>query len=74
VKLLEIPPTTIGAAAALLTYYVDVIAAQAEEVFPGLDVISRRLDSMSIDEPTKDFAYLMVRNVATALSSMAARE
>jgi hypothetical protein len=62
VKLLEISPTTIVGAAALLTYYVEVIATpQAEEVFPDLDVIGRQL-------PTRDFGYLIVRNVATALN------
>jgi hypothetical protein len=38
VKLLEIPPTTIAGAAALLTYYVDVVTtAQPDAVFPELD-------------------------------------
>lgn len=40
VKLLEMPPTTIVGAAALLNYHIDVIATtQVEEVFPDLDVI-----------------------------------
>jgi hypothetical protein len=70
VKLLETQPTTITGSAALLTYYVDVIATmQAEVIFPDLDVIARLLDSKSADEPSRDFGHLIVRNVAAALSS-----
>jgi hypothetical protein len=68
-KLLETRPTTIAGAAALLTYYVDAIATTPTEViFPDLDVIGRQLEFKSND----DFGYLIVRNVATALSNMAA--
>jgi hypothetical protein len=70
VKLLQIRPTTIVGAAALLTYYVDVIATpQAEVVFPDLDVMGPLLNSTSTDEPKRDFGYLIVRNVAAALST-----
>jgi hypothetical protein len=72
-KLLETRPTTIAGAAALLTYYVDVVATtQAEVIFPKADVIGRRLDSKLTDELRQNFGYLIVRNVATALSNMAA--
>jgi hypothetical protein len=44
VKLLETQPTTIFGAAALLTYYADVISTkQAEMIFPELDVNGRLL-------------------------------
>jgi hypothetical protein len=73
VKLLETQPTTIAGAAALLTYYVDVTATtRAEVIFPDLDMIDRLLESTSTDEPRRDFGYLIVRNVATALSNMTA--
>ena len=73
VKLLEIHPTTIAGAAALLSYYVDAVTTtQPEIVFPELDGNSRPLESKSIDEPRRDFAYFIIRNVATALSKMAA--
>jgi len=73
VKLLETRPTTIAGAAALLTYYVDVTATtRAEVIFPDLDMLDRLLESRSIDEPRRDFGYLIVRNVATALSNMTA--
>jgi hypothetical protein len=72
VKLLETQPTTIAGAAALLTYYVDAVATtQPEVVFPELDRNGRPFESKSIDEP-RDFAYFIVRNVAAALSNMAA--
>jgi hypothetical protein len=72
VKLLEIPPTTIAGAAALLTYYVDVLrTTQPELAFPELDGSGRPFESESIDELSRDFGYFMVRNVAKALSSMA---
>jgi hypothetical protein len=75
VKLLETQPTTIAGAAALLTYYADVIRTkQPEVVFPELDGNGRRLESESIDEPRRDFGYFIVRNVAAALSNMAAAE
>ena len=75
VKLLEIQPTTIAGAAALLTHYVDVVTtAQPEVVFPELDVNGRLFESKSINEPRKDFLYFLVRNVAAALSKMAAAE
>ena len=73
VKLLETRPTTIAGAAALLAYYVDVTATtRAEVIFPDLDMLDRLLESRSIDEPRRDFGYLIVRNVATALSNMTA--
>jgi len=72
-KLLETRPTTIAGAAALLTYYVDVTATtRAEVIFPDLDMLDPLLESRSIDEPRRDFGYLIVQNVATALSNMAA--
>jgi hypothetical protein len=72
-KLLETRPTTIAGATALLTYYVDAIATTpAEVIFPDLDVIGRQLESKSNDESRRDFGYLIVRNVATALSNMVA--
>jgi len=64
VELLESQPTTIAGAAALLTYYVDLVAtAQPEVAFP-------ELESKSIDEPRRDFAYFIIRNVAAALRNM----
>jgi hypothetical protein len=75
VKLLEIQPRTIAGAAALLNYYVDVITTELPEVvFPELDVNGRLFVSKSINEPRKDFLYFLVRNVAAALSNMAAAE
>ena len=71
-KLLETQPTTVAGAAALLTYYVDAVTTtQPEVVFPELDGNGRPFESRSIDEP-RDFAYFIVRNVAAALSNMAA--
>jgi hypothetical protein len=72
-KLLETQPTTIAGAAALLTYYVDAVTtAQPEVVFPELDANGRPFESTSIDVPRRDFVYFIVRNVAAALSKMAA--
>jgi hypothetical protein len=72
-KLLETQPTTIAGAAALLTYYVDAVTTtQPEVVFPELDGNGRPFESKLIEEPRRDFAYFIVRNVATALSNMAA--
>jgi hypothetical protein len=72
VKLLETQPTTIAGAAALLSYYVDAVTTtQPEVVFPELDGQGRPFESKSIDEPRRDFAYFIVRNVAVALSDMA---
>ena len=72
VKLLETQPTTIAGAAALLNYYVDAVTTtQPEIVFPELDGNSRPLESKSIDEPRRDFAYFIIRNVAALLSNMA---
>ena len=72
VKLLETQPTTIAGAAALLSYYVDAVTTtQPEVVFPELDGHGRPFESKSIDEPRRDFAYFIVRNVAAVLSSMA---
>ena len=73
VKLLETRPTTIAGAAALLAYYVDVTATtRAEVIFPDLEMIDRLPESRWIDEPSRDFGYLIVRNVATALSNITA--
>ena len=73
VKLLETRPTTIAGAAALLAYYVDVTATtRAEVIFPDLEMIDRLPESRWIDEPRRDFGYLIVRNVATALSNITA--
>jgi hypothetical protein len=70
-KLLEPKPTTIDGAAALLTYYLGVITTKQPEVaFPELD--GRLFESKSNDEPTRDFGYFIVRNVAAALSDLAA--
>ena len=75
VKLLELQPTTVAGAAALLTYYADVIATkQPEVVFPELDINGRILETESIDEPRGDFGYFVIRKVAAALSHMAAAE
>ena len=72
VKLLETQPTTIAGAAALLNYYVDAVTTtQPEVVFPELDGNGRPFASKSTDEPRRDFAYFIVRNVAAALSNMA---
>ena len=72
VKLLKTQPTTIAGAAALLSYYVDAVTTtQSEVVFPELDGNGRPFESKSIDEPRRDFAYFIVRNVAAVLSSMA---
>ena len=72
VKLLETQPTTIAGAAALLTYYVDVVTTtQPEVVFPELDGNGWPFESKSIDEPRRDFVYFIVRNLAAALSNMA---
>jgi hypothetical protein len=72
VKLLETQPTTIAGAAALLTYYVDAVTTtQPEVVFPELDVNGLPFEYKSIDEPRRDFAYFIIRNVAAALSNMA---
>jgi hypothetical protein len=72
VKLLDTQPTTIAGAAALLSYYVDAVTTtQPEVVFPELDGHGRPFESKSIDEPRRDFAYFIVRNVAAALSDMA---
>jgi len=73
VKLLETQPTTIAGAVAFLTYYVDAVTTtQPEVVFPALDGNGRPLESKSIDEPRRDFAYFLIRNIAAALSNMAA--
>jgi hypothetical protein len=72
-KLLEPQPATIDGAAALLTYYVGVLTTkQPEVVFPELDGNGRLFESNSTDEPWRDFGYFIVRNVAAALSDMAA--
>jgi hypothetical protein len=74
-KLLETQPRTIAGAAALLTYYLEVIATkQPEVVFPESYSNDRLLESKSINEPRKDFGYFIVRNVAAALSNIADAE
>jgi hypothetical protein len=71
-KLLETQPTTIAGAAALLTYYVDAVTTmQPEVVFPQHDGNGRPFESKLIDEPRR-FGYFIVRNVAAALSNLAA--
>jgi len=73
VKLLQTQPTTIAGAAALLSYYVDVVTTtQPEVIFPELDGNEPPFESKSIDEPRRDFVYFIVRNVAALLSNMAA--
>ena len=73
VKLLETQPTTIAGAAALLSYYVDAVTTtEPEVVFPELDGNGLPFASESIGESGRDFAYFIIRNVATALSKMAA--
>jgi hypothetical protein len=73
VKLVEIQPRTTAGAAALLTYYVDVITTeQPEVVFPELDVNGRLFESKSINEPKEGF--LVFSRFAAALSNMAAAE
>jgi hypothetical protein len=75
VKLLETQPTTIAGAAALLTYYADVLTTtQPDVVFPQLNGSGWPFGSTSIDEPRRDFGYLIVRDVAAALSDMVAAE
>jgi hypothetical protein len=75
VTLLQTQPTTIAGAAALLAYYADVtITNQPEVVFPELDGSGGLLESKSIDEPRRDFGYFIIRNVAAALSNIAAAE
>jgi len=72
VKLLETQPATIDGAAALLTYYVDVVTTmQPEVVFPELDVNGRLFESKTTDRPTRDFGYFIARNVAATLNNMA---
>jgi len=72
VKLLETQPTTIVGAAALLTYYVDVVTTtQPDVAFPELDGNARPFESESIDEPRRDFSYFIMRNVAAALRNIA---
>jgi hypothetical protein len=73
VKLLQTQPTTIAGAAALLSYYVDVVTTtQPEVIFPELDGNGPPFESKSSDEPSRDFVYFIVRNVAALLSNMAA--
>ena len=75
VKLLEIQPTTVAGAAALLNYYADVITTRQQDVvFPELDMNGRLIASNSIEEPRRDFGYFIVRNVAAALNNIAAAE
>ena len=72
-KLLVTQPTTIAGAAALLTYYADVLATtQPDVVFPVVDGNGPPFASESIGELGRDFGYFIVRNVAAALSDIAA--
>jgi hypothetical protein len=72
VKLLETPPTTIAGAVALLTYYADVLTTtEPDVVFPQLDGNGWPCASTSINEPSRDFGYFIMRNVAAALSNIA---
>jgi hypothetical protein len=72
VKLLETRPTTIAGAAALLTYYVDVVTmTQPDVVFPELEGNGYPFVSTLVDEPRRDFGYFIMRNVAAALGNMA---
>jgi hypothetical protein len=72
-KLLETQPRTIAGAAALLTYYLEVMTTkQPEVVFPEFNFSGRLLESKSINEPSRDFGYLIIRNVAAALGDIAA--
>jgi hypothetical protein len=71
VELLESQPTTIAGAAALLTYYVDLVATtQPEVAFPELDGNGSPFESKSIDKLRRDFAYFIIRNAAAALRNM----
>jgi hypothetical protein len=75
VRLLETRPTTIAGAAALLTYYLDIVTTtQPDVAFPELDENGRPFDSKSVDEPRRDFGYFIIRNVATALGNMGPAE
>jgi hypothetical protein len=75
VRLLETEPTTIAGAAALLTYYIDVVTTtQPEVAFPELDGNGRPFESKSIDEPRRDFSYFIIRNVAAALGNIARQQ
>jgi hypothetical protein len=72
-KLLEPRLATIDGAAALLTYYVGVVTTkQLEVVFPELDGNGPPFASESIGESGRNFGYFIVRNVAAALSNIAA--
>jgi hypothetical protein len=72
VQLLETQPTSIAGAAALLTYYADVVATTPPEVvFPELDGYGQSSGSKSFGEPSRDFGYFIARCVATALSNIA---
>jgi hypothetical protein len=72
-KLLETQPTTIAGAAALLTYYADVLTTtQPDVVFPELDGNGPPFASEFIGDSGRDFGYFIVRNVAAALSNIAA--
>jgi hypothetical protein len=71
-KLLETQPTTIAGAAALLTYYADVLTTtRPDVVFPELYGNGPPFASESIGESERDFGYFIVRNVAAALSNIA---
>jgi hypothetical protein len=51
VKLLEIRPTTIAGAAALLSYYADaVVTKRADVIFPELDMNGRLLELKSTND------------------------
>jgi hypothetical protein len=67
-KLVNTRPTTVAGAAALLTYYADATTSEDLEIFPNLDVNDRLFESSAAhDGPSRDFGYLIARNVAAAL-------
>ena len=67
-KLMNIRPTTVAGAAALLTYYADATTSEDLDIFPSVDVNGRPFkSSVSRDEPSRDFGYFIVTNVAAAL-------
>jgi len=67
-KLMNTRPTTVAGAAALLTYYADATTSEDLDIFPSVDVNGRPFkSSVSRDEPSRDFGYFIVSNVAAAL-------
>jgi hypothetical protein len=67
-KLVNIWPTTVAGAAALLTYYADATTSKDLEIFPNIDVNGRLFESSaSRDGPSRDFGYFIALNVAAVL-------